>query len=204
MTRLSSRDSRAGRSHQRAFFCPIRRLIWRFMASFLSQGTKPRTLAFPAVGCNRPESIFRVVVFPAPFGPKKPDEIAFCDLKGDVIDRARLHVFAVKKALQRPANSPFLPVGTKRLGEPLKFDGDHSGLPELEVGVELLIENPPRIESQSPDILPRSALRAGSRPKARALSPRRGVQQRDRKELVHFWGSFMLQNSGFIRSPTAR
>jgi hypothetical protein len=32
----------------------------------------PLNVAVPASGCSRPSSIRRVVVFPAPFGPRKP------------------------------------------------------------------------------------------------------------------------------------
>jgi hypothetical protein len=36
------------------------------------RGTCPATLTSPALGCRSPESIFSVVVLPAPFGPRKP------------------------------------------------------------------------------------------------------------------------------------
>ena len=32
----------------------------------------PATVTSPDVGCRSPASIFSVVVFPAPFGPRKP------------------------------------------------------------------------------------------------------------------------------------
>src|SRR5207342_2963108 len=35
-------------------------------------GSKPSTRQRPPVGCNSPESIFSVVVLPAPLGPRKP------------------------------------------------------------------------------------------------------------------------------------
>ena len=35
-------------------------------------GVKPATVTSPDVGCSRPESIFKVVVLPAPLGPRKP------------------------------------------------------------------------------------------------------------------------------------
>ena len=168
-----------------------------------SQGTKPRTLASPAVGCKQAGEHLERGGFPGAVRPKKADEIAFCDLKGDIIDRARLRVFAVKQALERSANSPLLPVSAKGLGQPLKFYGDHSGLPELEVGVKLLIENPPRIESQSPDILPRSALRAGSGQK-RALSLREAGFSSATERSWFIFGDLSCKIPPFIRSPTAR
>ena len=50
-----------------------------------------------------------------------------------------------------------------------------SGLSDLEVRVEFLLENPPCREGQPPDILLKSALRAEKRPKIRVFSPRSGV-----------------------------
>ncbi len=48
------------------------RLNWRFIASRRSHGTNPSTRALPDVGLSRPDSIFKTVVLPAPFGPRKP------------------------------------------------------------------------------------------------------------------------------------
>ena len=71
----------------------------------------------------------------------------------------------------------FLPIRSKRLGQPPKFDCDHGGLSDLEVRVELLLENPPYKEGQSPDIPLESALRAGKRPKIRIFLREEESQQ---------------------------
>src|SRR5919197_458268 len=51
---------------------PMTSAICRRKARSRRQGTCPSTEASPAVGNSRPESIFRVVVLPAPLGPRKP------------------------------------------------------------------------------------------------------------------------------------
>ncbi len=43
----------------------------RLKAAPALQGSKPATLARPALGKSNPASILSVVVFPAPLGPRK-------------------------------------------------------------------------------------------------------------------------------------
>ena len=47
-------------------------VIWRRKSRWRRKGSKPRTRTFPSLGFSRPESIFSVVVLPAPLGPRKP------------------------------------------------------------------------------------------------------------------------------------
>jgi hypothetical protein len=61
-----------GQVPPQAFFWPISSANCRFISSRRSHGVKPSTLAEPEVGFSSPESIFSTVVFPAPFGPRKP------------------------------------------------------------------------------------------------------------------------------------
>jgi hypothetical protein len=42
-------------------------------------------VAEPAVGAARPSRIFSVVVFPAPFGPRKP--VTRLDVEGQIVHR---------------------------------------------------------------------------------------------------------------------
>ena len=52
----------------------------------------------PAVGWSRPESIFSVVVLPAPFGPRNPTTSPAWMVEGDLLDGLDIAVFAAKKA----------------------------------------------------------------------------------------------------------
>jgi len=61
---------------------------------------------------------------------------------------------------------------------------------DLEVRVKFLLENPPCKESQPPDILLKSALRAEKRPKIRVFSPRSGVPAACLKGRIHFFVDF--------------
>src|SRR5512132_2916144 len=72
MARLSRKVSDGGRSQRSCCFCPITSVIcWRKARSG-RRGPKPATETRPSVGWSRAESTFRVVVLPAPFGPRKP------------------------------------------------------------------------------------------------------------------------------------
>ena len=51
-----------------------------------------------------PESIFRVVVFPAPLGPRKPTNSPGLDFEADIFDRDSLFVFAMKNPRTAPQN----------------------------------------------------------------------------------------------------
>ena len=62
----------AGTSQTSWFFWPITSVIRRRKPASRFQGTWPSTCASPEVGWSSPESIFSVVVLPAPLGPKKP------------------------------------------------------------------------------------------------------------------------------------
>ena len=60
----------------------------RFLTSSgCSRTSKPATVALPAVGGRKQVSMRMVVVLPAPLGPRKADDLAFCDFEGDVVDR---------------------------------------------------------------------------------------------------------------------
>src|SRR5206468_3385366 len=72
MARFSSNESRAGMSHWSWFRFPMTRVIRRRKSRSRRDGICPKTNASPEVVYRRPESILRVVVFPAPFGPRKP------------------------------------------------------------------------------------------------------------------------------------
>ena len=72
MARLSAKVSAGGRSHRSCCFCPITSVMVFRNSTWRLRGTYPATRTSPAVGWSRPESIFRVVVLPAPFGPRKP------------------------------------------------------------------------------------------------------------------------------------
>jgi len=72
MARLSAKVSAGGRSQSSCCFCPMTSVIVFRNSGSRRRGTWPATSTSPAVGCSRPESIFNVVVFPAPFGPRKP------------------------------------------------------------------------------------------------------------------------------------
>src|SRR5581483_5871032 len=72
MARLSSNESTAGRSHWSWLRLPITSVIRRSSSRSRRAGTYPSTVASPEDGCSSPESIFSVVVLPAPFGPRKP------------------------------------------------------------------------------------------------------------------------------------
>ena len=48
----------------------------------------PSTVTRPAVEERYPVKIFMVVLLTAPFWAEKADDLALCDLKADVIDRA--------------------------------------------------------------------------------------------------------------------
>ena len=65
-------ESRAGKSQISCCFCPMTRVIFWRKALSRRKGICPATLIRPDEGWIKPVSIFRVVVLPAPFGPKKP------------------------------------------------------------------------------------------------------------------------------------
>ena len=81
MARFSSNESAAGISHTSWLRCPITSVIWRRKAFSRFHGTCSRTDTSPPVGWRRPESIFSVVVFPAPLGPRKPTISPGCSTK---------------------------------------------------------------------------------------------------------------------------
>src|SRR2546425_2022353 len=62
----------AGRSHSSWLRLPITSVIRRRKGFSRRNGTWPSTDTSPDVGKSRPDSIFSVVVLPAPFGPRKP------------------------------------------------------------------------------------------------------------------------------------
>jgi hypothetical protein len=62
----------AGRSQMSCCLLPMTRVIFFKKAFSRLWGTCPATRALPLVGWTRPVSIFRVVVLPAPLGPKNP------------------------------------------------------------------------------------------------------------------------------------
>src|SRR5471032_1436996 len=72
MARLSRNVSAGGRSQRSCCFWPMTSVIcWRNPLA-RSFGVKPATETSPPVGCRSPASTFRVVVLPAPLGPRKP------------------------------------------------------------------------------------------------------------------------------------
>src|SRR5688572_11965511 len=70
--RVSSKLSIAGRSHWSWLRLPITSVIRCRYARSRFHGSWPSTRADPDVGCSSPDSILRVVVLPAPLGPRKP------------------------------------------------------------------------------------------------------------------------------------
>ena len=76
----------------------------------------------------RPESIFSVVVLPAPFGPEEADELALGDREADVLRRRGLLELAVEQALHAAPEAGLLLVGAEDPGQVLDFDhGGHDG-----------------------------------------------------------------------------
>src|SRR6184192_4032949 len=72
MARLSWNVSSGGRSQTSCWRLPSTRAMRRLNAGPPVHGTNPATSTRPPVGWSRPVSILSVVVFPAPFGPRKP------------------------------------------------------------------------------------------------------------------------------------
>ena len=56
-------------------------------SSDCSMTSKPATLALPAVGGRKQVRTRMVVVFPAPFLPRKPDDFALAYFEGNIFDR---------------------------------------------------------------------------------------------------------------------
>src|ERR1700757_47983 len=105
MTRFNSSDSRAGKSHQSEFFCPSTKLNCRLNSGLRSQGVNPKTDAEPEVGTSKPDNIFSTVVFPAPFGPRKPTNSP-CSMEKDTRSTARV---SSKSRRTRPCKAPDKP-----------------------------------------------------------------------------------------------
>jgi hypothetical protein len=63
-------------------------------------GTCPATRALPLVGWTRPVSIFRVVVLPAPLGPKNPHHLPGLNPEGNPLHRLHGLVAAAEKVAQ--------------------------------------------------------------------------------------------------------
>src|SRR5271169_4998253 len=72
MAPLMRKNSRAGRSQMSCCLLPMTRVIWRRKGFWRLKGVWSETEMEPAVGWMRPVSILRVVVLPAPLGPRKP------------------------------------------------------------------------------------------------------------------------------------
>src|SRR6266566_3494308 len=72
MARLSWNVSSGGRSQTSCWRLPSTRAMRRLNAGPPVHGTNPATSTRPVVGWSRPVSIFSVVVFPAPLGPRNP------------------------------------------------------------------------------------------------------------------------------------
>src|SRR5512137_578700 len=72
MARLSAKVSEGGRSQSSCCFCPMTSVIDLRNGTSRRAGTKPATRTSPPLGWSSPERTLRVVVFPAPFGPRNP------------------------------------------------------------------------------------------------------------------------------------
>ena len=73
----------------------------RFFTSIgCSSTSKPATLAVPSVGGRKHVRMRMVVVFPAPFGPRKPTIWPFLHFKRNVIHRESAGV-SLREALNR-------------------------------------------------------------------------------------------------------
>ena len=72
MAAFTRSESRGGRSQMSCCFCPITNVMRLKKSAWRRWGRKPATSARPALGWIRPLSILRVVVLPAPLGPRKP------------------------------------------------------------------------------------------------------------------------------------
>src|SRR5216684_4736911 len=72
MARFKRNVSDGGRSQRICCFCPITSVICCKKPRARSCGRKPATATRPSVGCSSPASTLRVVVLPAPLGPRKP------------------------------------------------------------------------------------------------------------------------------------
>ncbi len=105
-TTLFTRNaSPAGMSHWSWPLLPITILIRRRYARSRLNGSKPSTRTLPVVGCSNPESILRVVVLPAPFGPRKPT-ISPGGTSKDMSSTARTSRYLRRTRLFSEARSP--------------------------------------------------------------------------------------------------
>ena len=107
MARLRSKESITGMSHRSWLRLPITKVIWRRKSRCRLNGSKPRTRPCPPEGCRRPESILRLVVLPAPFGPKKPTISPGGDRKADLLNRLDLARLALHEALECRSQAAF-------------------------------------------------------------------------------------------------
>src|SRR5919197_3642933 len=113
-------------SHTSCERFPISSAIRERKASRRSHGTKPRTRASPLVGWSSPESIFSVVVLPAPFGPRKPttspgsisNAIPSTARTSRHLRRRRLFVAARSPASRSGTLKTFVSAETRTVGSP--------------------------------------------------------------------------------------
>ncbi len=63
--------------------------------------SKPFTVAVPAVGVSSVVSIRRVVVLPAPLGPRKDDDLALRDVEVDALDRLHVDLLPALPGVER-------------------------------------------------------------------------------------------------------
>ena len=85
---------------------PITSVICRRKVFSRPNGTCPNTLTFPSDGCSRPESIFRVVVLPAPLGPKKPTTSPGCTAKVIFLTASTVCVWRCTRLLSAAPSPP--------------------------------------------------------------------------------------------------
>jgi len=81
--------------------------------------------AEPPVGKSRPASIFKVVVLPAPFGPRNPTSSPGSILETDFVDGDGLFVLAAEKSLDRAGKTRLLFVSAEGFGEIVDLDDGH-------------------------------------------------------------------------------
>jgi hypothetical protein len=59
----------------------------RISIPFSGMSGTPATVAEPEVGESRVPSVRTMVVLPAPFGPRNPEDLAVADVEGDILER---------------------------------------------------------------------------------------------------------------------
>src|SRR4249920_1234609 len=124
MERWSSNESSAGRSHCSWFRLPITSEIRRRKSRSRLDGTCPSTRASPPLTYRRPDSIFSVVVLPAPFGPRKPtispdatvNEMPSTALTSRVLRLMRLFVAAFRPSSRSGTSKTFTRFSTRTAG----------------------------------------------------------------------------------------